>query len=97
MQVFYDVCIVSYELMLKCWALDPEERPTPVDLVATLTPLDGPPPPEEVKEDNSKCDSPQLNGHNHTSEESVVYNIMYYGKLPVLYLWTFYPLVFLHR
>ena len=32
----------SYELMLKCWALDPEERPTPVDLVATLTSLDRP-------------------------------------------------------
>ena len=82
MQALYVVCIVSYELMLKCWALDPEERPTPVDLVATLTPLDGPPPPleevNEVKEDDSKCDSPQPNGHNHTSEDIVVYNIMYY-------------------
>ena len=50
MQVLYVVCIASYELMLKCWALDPEERPTPVDLVATLTPLDGPPAPEEMSE-----------------------------------------------
>ncbi|CAI8041698.1 Vascular endothelial growth factor receptor 3 [Geodia barretti] len=31
-----------YELMLKCWFLDPDERPTPIDIVATLTPLDGP-------------------------------------------------------
>jgi serine/threonine protein kinase len=29
-----------YELMLKCWSLDPDERPTPIDIVATLTPLD---------------------------------------------------------
>ena len=27
--------------MLKCWSLIPDNRPTPVDLVANLTPLDG--------------------------------------------------------
>ena len=27
--------------MHKCWALDPDERPTPIDIVGALTPLDG--------------------------------------------------------
>ena len=27
--------------MQTCWKLDPDERPTPVDIVASLTPLDG--------------------------------------------------------
>ena len=27
--------------MQSCWKLDPDERPTPVDIVASLTPLDG--------------------------------------------------------
>ena len=40
--IAFSVLIASYELMLKCWSLDPDERPTPIDLVATLTPLDQP-------------------------------------------------------
>ena len=28
--------------MLKCWSLEPDERPTPADIVAALTPMDGP-------------------------------------------------------
>ena len=34
-------CLCSYQLMQTCWKLDPDERPTPVDIVASLTPLDG--------------------------------------------------------
>ena len=31
----------SYQLMLKCWSLNPDHRPTPVDLVANLSHFDG--------------------------------------------------------
>ena len=59
--------VASYELMLKCWALDPEERPTPVDLVATLTPLDGPL-LQDSTDHEVECESKQ-NGTSHMSEK----------------------------
>ena len=63
----------SYELMLKCWALDPEERPTPVDIVGTLTPLDGPCHHDssdiaEVHEEDSKSNGVTQNGNHNTSK-----------------------------
>ena len=60
----------SYELMLKCWSLDPDERPTPIDIVATLTPLDGPSLPDssdvsEVREEDCKTNGVTPNGNTY--------------------------------
>jgi serine/threonine protein kinase len=59
-----------YELMLKCWSLDPDERPTPIDIVATLTPLDGPSLPDssdvsEVREEDCKTNGVTPNGNTY--------------------------------
>ena len=63
----------SYELMQKCWSLDPDQRPTPIDIVATLTPLDGS--AKDVKgemaqivEEDCKTNEVQSNGKHHISE-----------------------------
>ena len=52
--------------MHKCWALDPDERPTPIDIVAALTPLDGPSLPDtsglNSVEDECKSKPIQENG-----------------------------------
>ena len=70
------VLIASYELMLKCWSLDPDERPTPIDLVATLTPLDQPCLQEssdlnEVDEKDTKSNGVKENGSHPTSKQDI--------------------------
>ena len=58
--------------MQKCWALDPDQRPTPIDIVATLTPLDGSLQDnnaiETVAEECSETNPLAANGKHHFSE-----------------------------
>ena len=63
----------SYELMQKCWSLDPDQRPTPIDIVASLTPLDSP--AQDVKtemkvivEEDCKTNGVKANGKHHISK-----------------------------
>ena len=51
--------------MQKCWALDPDQRPTPEDIVANLTPLNGSISTETVEKD-SKSNDVKANGTQHT-------------------------------
>jgi hypothetical protein len=59
--------------MQKCWALDPDDRPTPVDIVACLTPLDGRCQDDntdiqELSEEDCKSNGMKENGNHHSIE-----------------------------
>ena len=63
----------SYELMQKCWSLDPDQRPTPIDIVASLTPLDSPAQDvndeiKEIVEEDCKTNGVKANGRQHLGE-----------------------------
>ena len=49
--------------MQKCWSLDPDQRPTPIDVVASLTPLDLP--AQDVKDE---LNGVKVNSRQHLSE-----------------------------
>ena len=59
--------------MQKCWTLDPDERPTPIDIVGALTPLDGSlqggnTDGKTPAEENSEPSPVKANGNHHFSE-----------------------------
>ena len=59
--------------MKKCWTLDPDERPTAIDIVAALTPLDGSLQDgsangKVVAEEQSETSPVKANGNHHFSE-----------------------------
>ena len=59
--------------MQKCWTLDPDERPTPIDIVGALTPLDGSlqggnTDGKTLAEENSEPSPVKANGNHHFSE-----------------------------
>ena len=64
------VLFCSYELMQKCWSLDPDQRPTPIDIVASLTPLDTPAQDKlkEIVEEDCKTNGVKANGRHHLGE-----------------------------
>jgi serine/threonine protein kinase len=70
-----DSCADSfYELMQKCWTLDPDERPTPIDIVGALTPLDGSlqggnTDGKTLAEENSEPSPVKANGNHHFNDE----------------------------
>lgn len=70
----------SYELMQQCWSLNPDDRPTPVDIVAKLTPLDVAIHEEHISipeepEKDCKSNGTMENGTNHLGKEIYILSI----------------------
>ena len=84
----------SYELMQKCWSLDPDQRPTPIDIVASLTPLDSPAQDKlkEIVEEDCKTNGVKANGRHYLSEyyncplvRQTVVSFFFYLKFPIMH------------